>query len=524
VTLHSEFSCNEIDSKQSQNRGGWVAADDDPRGHYRALGLAPNATQAQISHAYREWAKAYHPDRSGNADARDFHRIKEAYDTLVDEGLRARYDAEKHADTNDAAEAARCCVCAMISAQPRYCIFHRVISAIVRCHVVRPQGIYCPRCAASQSLRESAISSLLGWWSVAGVIRTPIALWHNFWIGEKPHDENARLLMTQARYFLSIKHKVLAASCLEQATWFANGSAAETLSGLRQSLGERVAGPGRSDWAPYRHAGPYLHALPLIILAAVTLSFSLRRCSNATIPESGISPHPLSSQSEPSSIDRRVRHVVSRSATIWVSQDGDYVNSGYLPQFTTVVVLGPTSNPNFVATLLPNGTSAILATDALALGDGTEAKVRLCHDPVPDPLRNGEVVRRVRSGPNRVVVNNTGGDEMMVKFRDLDGGVTIALFVAGQSQAVITDFPNGSYRFEFATGALWSRKCGLFERGMYARKFPVVETFGGRKEGLMRQGKHVTVNPPDFAEFTVPDDRSGSAHAEPIDEEAFILD
>jgi hypothetical protein len=523
-----------------------VAADDDPRGHYRALGLAANATQAQISHAYREWAKAFHPDTSGSADARDFHRIKAAYDTLHDEHLRLHYDTEKRTSNlgepppvatascptpeqpadpdDDAPEGVHCCVCDVIPAQPRYCIFYRVVSVIVRCRVNRPQGIYCPRCAARHSLRQSAISSLTGWWSVAGMIRTPSALWHNFWIGEKPRDENTRALITQARYFLSIKQKVQAVSCLEQAARFARGKAAETLIGLRQSLDGQAAEPSRNDWAIYRHPGPYVHALPLIIVAIIALSFSLSWPPIATTPGSGTPPHPVSSRAEPSSVDRDIRYVASQSATTWVSQDSQYVNSGYLAQFTTVVVLGPTSNPNFLTTLLPNGTSAIVAADALAVGDGTAARLRLCHDPASNPLRNGEVVRRLRSGPNRVVITNTGSDEAMVKFRDLDGIVTVALFVARQSQAVMTDFPDGSYHFEFATGVLWSRKCGLFEHGMYARKFPAPETFGGRKEVTIRQGKRVTIASPDFAEFTVPQDPDGSARAEPIDDDAFIRD
>lgn len=61
-----------------------MASTDDPKGYYRVLGLAPNASPAQIVHAYREWAKRYHPDASGREDASEFIRIKEAYDTLSD--------------------------------------------------------------------------------------------------------------------------------------------------------------------------------------------------------------------------------------------------------------------------------------------------------------------------------------------------------------------------------------------------------------------------------------------------------
>ena len=48
-------------------------------------------------------------------------------------------------------------------------------------------------------------------------------------------------------------------------------------------------------------------------------------------------------------------------------------------------------------------------------------------------------------GPNSAVVINNGEDDAMVKFRSPDGVVTVALFVVGQSQAIIEDFPDGSF-------------------------------------------------------------------------------
>lgn len=70
-----------------------VTAEDDPEGYYQALGLAPTATQAQVHHAYREWVKIFHPDRAETADTAAFCKIKDAYDTLKDQMLRAQYDA-----------------------------------------------------------------------------------------------------------------------------------------------------------------------------------------------------------------------------------------------------------------------------------------------------------------------------------------------------------------------------------------------------------------------------------------------
>ena len=74
----------------------------DPLGYYKSLGLAPNATQAQILHAYREWAKQYHPDVTGSTDSSEFRRIKEAYDHLSDPSLRSRYDGLQPKGNNQA--------------------------------------------------------------------------------------------------------------------------------------------------------------------------------------------------------------------------------------------------------------------------------------------------------------------------------------------------------------------------------------------------------------------------------------
>ncbi len=56
------------------------------------LGLSEDASESEITHAYRELAKKYHPD-SKEGDVELFRRVKQAYDTLKDEQTRARYMA-----------------------------------------------------------------------------------------------------------------------------------------------------------------------------------------------------------------------------------------------------------------------------------------------------------------------------------------------------------------------------------------------------------------------------------------------
>ena len=62
--------------------------------HYTILGVAPDATQAQIKRAYRDLAKIHHPDVStaGDAANKKFARIAAAYKTLADPAARRAYD------------------------------------------------------------------------------------------------------------------------------------------------------------------------------------------------------------------------------------------------------------------------------------------------------------------------------------------------------------------------------------------------------------------------------------------------
>jgi len=58
---------------------------------YLRLGLSPRASSKEITKAYRDLAKLFHPDGS-NADESQFQRIQEAYDTLSNPVTRRDYD------------------------------------------------------------------------------------------------------------------------------------------------------------------------------------------------------------------------------------------------------------------------------------------------------------------------------------------------------------------------------------------------------------------------------------------------
>jgi DnaJ-class molecular chaperone len=64
------------------------------RNPYEALGVKPEASEAEIRNAYRKLAKRFHPDLNpGNKEAEArFKEIASAYDLLSDKDKRARFD------------------------------------------------------------------------------------------------------------------------------------------------------------------------------------------------------------------------------------------------------------------------------------------------------------------------------------------------------------------------------------------------------------------------------------------------
>ncbi len=69
------------------------------RDYYEILGVAKNASEAELKKSYRRLAMKYHPDRNPNdAEAEDkFKEAKEAYEILSNSQKRAAYDQFGHA-------------------------------------------------------------------------------------------------------------------------------------------------------------------------------------------------------------------------------------------------------------------------------------------------------------------------------------------------------------------------------------------------------------------------------------------
>src|SRR5215210_3145507 len=63
------------------------------RDYYDVLGVAPGAGAEEIKRAYRQLARRYHPDISGDDRAAVFLEVSRAYEVLNDPARRRSYDS-----------------------------------------------------------------------------------------------------------------------------------------------------------------------------------------------------------------------------------------------------------------------------------------------------------------------------------------------------------------------------------------------------------------------------------------------
>lgn len=197
----------------------------DFREYYKLLGIPPGSSISAIKAAYRKRALELHPDKNPGKDTTpQFQALQQAYAVLSDQRQREQYDAESSVPPSETAreeqpqqvEPIYCCVCHSVSAQPRYRIFYYVISYLVGSYKNAFQGIYCSQCETKAALKATAITLLLGWWSVIGFFWTLHALIHNL-AGGRFHEHNARVQGHQAWYFARTNRLNLARACAIEA-------------------------------------------------------------------------------------------------------------------------------------------------------------------------------------------------------------------------------------------------------------------------------------------------------------------
>ena len=184
---------------------------------YGALGIAPDASAADVRAAFRKMAWRLHPDRNHAPDAQaQFQKLNEAYATLSNPVLRASYDRTRNAGAKGGAAASAgpqpicCSECGKATAQPRILAFQTVRSFVVWSRCSSVEGIFCVACARRVALDASLICATRGWWAPLGPILTLAAIATNARGGQRQPASDQRLLLLNAQAFLAKNNASLA--------------------------------------------------------------------------------------------------------------------------------------------------------------------------------------------------------------------------------------------------------------------------------------------------------------------------
>lgn len=155
------------------------------------LKVDPGASLAECRAAYIALAKRWHPDRNHDPEAHlQFHQLSLAYAAAR---KRAAPAFTRKPAVERSPQIIRCSVCDQESIIPRNAEYVGLISLLVWSWRWRVSGIFCERCAQRAAWKTSAVSMVLGWWSLPGVVLTLPAVVRNMSGGRQDKAMNLDL-------------------------------------------------------------------------------------------------------------------------------------------------------------------------------------------------------------------------------------------------------------------------------------------------------------------------------------------
>ena len=489
----------------------------DPKGYYAVLGLPPGADLAAIKAAYRSRAKDVHPDRNPSDAARlEFQSLVEAYRVLKDVVHRAEYDTTGVPPLTDdgddyPATPYACSRCGKITAQPRYVIFHQVKSYLVWSKPERVEGIFCRDCADCAAARASTLTWMLGWWSPPGLLLAPLALARNLLGGTKPRDQNARMLIRQARAFLALDENDLARALAEQAGRFARLSVHKRqIEQLKAQTGQGTRRL-RSRWNLLGSGVFFAQILPLTALPAVLALTAVIALKPWEKPVQTRAPIAVQAAEIGD-----IRYVAVSDLKLRQAPVAGAPVLTLLDRFTTVQVVDVTS-PEWAQVRTPSGVVGWVQRRALYAGTSELHKQEWCATNLGAPAQPGEVLVRRASGEHRMIIHNDGRADAVVKLKTPSGYTVASYFVPATHHIGVAGIPDGTYRIEFGTGSNYSRPCGIFTEGMKAGLMPFTVTFHQVSAAKVRSNANI----PEIELVTSSDDPK---RHQPLDVDQFARD
>ena len=488
---------------------------EDPGGYYAALGLDPGASFDEIKAAYRARAKAVHPD-GGAEKPEEFHRISEAYAVLRDAVRRAEYDSTGSAGGEDDTSAPlapfACGRCGQITAQPRYIIFHRVKSFLLWARVQRVEGIFCRDCADIAAAQTSTYCWTWGWWSIPGLILTPLALLRNVLGGVKPRHVNARILIRQARAFLARGDHAFAYAVAHQAKRYARVAShrrqVEDILTATTETGRKL----RDRWQPW--AGPSFipQLLPLVALPvtiAVFLVLVSRPWERQVGAFAGISVAPP--------LVGEIRHVAVDALKVRQAPTEGAPVLTLLDRFTAVTTIEVGDEGDWTKIKAPSGVTGYVPVRTLYGGSGELLRQQWCGEHRGSNPEAGEVLLRRASGEHRLLIHNEGRADAVVKLKTQAGYTVAAYFIPATYTLGVGGIPEGTFSIEFATGKRYSRGCGMFLEDMSTGQLPFTLTL--HHVSALRAAAAVSM--PEISLVTAPGDIKA---AKPIKADQYMTD
>ena len=475
----------------------FTSSPSDPLGYYAALGVGPLADAAEIKAAYRQRAKILHPDYNlSDHAAEEFQRLVTAHQVLRDSRKRRDYDATAKVpapsgliDPDDPNPTPlHCCRCGKITAQPRYVIFHKVKSFLLRSHRSVIRGIFCRDCADRTVLWASTITWLAGWWSLTGPYHTVIALWRNLRGGHMPRPDNLWVLLHQARAFLARGDNQIAHALTVQALRFAkNDDDKMRISRLASSAGDNHRKMKnrwrRWDRVTLAQAMPLLALLCGLVVLSTTIFFRMQTDSVTA----SITVHPAQAG--------ETRHVAVEVLKVRQGPSATQPVVALLDHFATVQVMDSVGDGEWARILTPAGVTGYVPSRFLFGGSGSQPKTRWCIENKGEPPENGDILLRRTSGDHELGVINATGEDVVVRLKTPNGKTLLAFFIDADTDAKITGIPDGTFRAVFATGKDYSRACGMFLENMRSFIVPTAQVFHTSPKANAKLALSLTIPP-----------------------------
>ncbi|MBX9457748.1 MAG: DnaJ domain-containing protein [Rhizobium sp.] len=404
----------------------------DPEGLYRALGVSPAADPDEIKLAYRRLAKQTHPDTATGASEFQFHKIYNAYKILSDDEARARYD--RRFTLEDAEHSwlgihpVKCSRCAKVTAQPRALTFDRIFSILFFSFHRPTTGVFCTRCAQTESVRASFSTALFGWWAVPSApFRTLRAIARNAMGGTRDREAEEDLLWQNSRAFAAQGNRKLSYALATKLTDASDPEIAEGARELVEDMEARGANPRKIKLKDPWRIKP-LAAMTHLMLAAIL-----------PVGIGGVALQAMQSDEVVEARTRSVEVSVPAVNTVAAAIQGDY--------------------------------------------EPRKPTVRNCWK---EP-ENGEVLYRInpRVAPgHEISIMNDTQQAAIVKVRSaFSKRLIAAVYMYPHASAALKGIPDGYYVVQYAFGSILSQGCVTFSDTTAAWQFPDTQNLRSIAEG-----------------------------------------